>query len=169
MLLKDVKKPFTPAPEGLHQAVCVDFVDLGEMETPWGKKPKCRVWWQIDEVIPGTGERFTVMNTYTASLNEKATLRHHLEAWRGRKFTPEELQGFDTENLIGANCQLQIIHNPSKKDPAIKFANIQAIVPIGRNTVKMVPENYVRVKDRVGDQVDPAATAHDEAEEVVPF
>ena len=168
MLLKDNRKAFTPAPEGLHQAVCVDFLDLGEMETPWGKKPKCRIYWQVDATMPETGERFLVTNTYTASLNEKATLRHHLEAWRGRKFTEQELQGFDTENLIGANCQIQVIHVASKKDPAQKFANIQAIVPVGKNTVRMAPENFVRVKDRVSkDGAEVAPTA--DADEDVPF
>ena len=169
MLLKDTKKPFIPAPEGLHHAVCVDFIDLGEMETPWGKKPKCRIYWQVDALNPENNERFLVTNTYTASLNEKANLRHHLEAWRGRKFTEKELQGFDTEQLIGANCQIQVIHVPSKKDPGVKFANIQAIVPIGRNTVKIGPENYVRVKDRVGQNGEEAAAPAEDAEDVVPF
>jgi hypothetical protein len=167
MLLKDTKKPFVPAPEGLHQAVCVDFLDLGEMETPWGKKAKCEIRWQIDHATEA-GERFLITNRYTASLNEKATLRHHLEAWRGRKFTEKELQGFDSENLIGVNCQLQVIHVPSKKDPAVKFANIQAIVPIGKNTSKIEPENYVRVRDRVGQDAADAPPSAD-AEEEVPF
>jgi hypothetical protein len=166
MLLKDNKKVFTPAPEGLHQAVCVDFVDLGEQETPWGKKPKCRIYWQVDATDAESGERFLVTNTYTASLNEKATLRHHLEAWRGRKFTEKELQGFDTENLIGANCQLQVIHVPSKKDASVIFANIQAIVPIGKNTVRLAPENFTRVKDRI--TKDEEAPNSDDPE-VVPF
>ena len=167
MLLKDNKKTFTPAPEGLHQAVCVDFVDLGEQDTPWGKKQKVRIYWQVDAVMPETGERFLVSNTYTASLNEKATLRHHLEAWRGRKFTEAELQGFETENLIGANCQIQVIHVPSKKDPTVKFANIQAIVPVGRNTAKMAPENFVRFKDRVTKDDDVAPNPDDP--DAVPF
>jgi hypothetical protein len=78
------------------------------------------------------------------------------------------LQGFDSENLIGVNCQLQVIHVPSKKDPAVKFANIQAIVPIGKNTSKIEPENYVRVRDRVGQDAADAPPSAD-AEEEVPF
>ena len=147
MILTEPKSSFIPAPEGLHQAVCVDFVDLGVMDTPWGKKAKCRVVWQIEETMDN-GERFLVSNMYTASLSEKGALRPVLEAWRGRKFTPEELEGFDTEKLIGANCQLQIVHVESKKTKGNFFANVQAIVPIGKQTPKMVSEGYVRQKDR---------------------
>jgi hypothetical protein len=167
MLLKDNKRTFVPAPEGLHQAICVDVIDLGELDTPWGKKPKCEIRWQID-AYQDDGRRYLVTSRYTASLNEKATLRHHLEAWRGRKFTPKELEGFETEALIGANCQLQVIHVQSKKDPSVTFANIQAIVPINRKTEKMaLDDDYVRVKDRITKEDDAPPT--EDGGEDVPF
>lgn len=166
MLLKDNRREFTPAPEGLHQAVCVDFLDLGEQDTPWGKKAKCEIRWQIDALMDN-GERYLVTNRYTASLNEKATLRAHLEAWRGRKFTDKELQGFDTEHLIGVGCQLQIIHVKGTKDATKTFARVQAIVPVGKGMAKMAAENYVRVKDRVTQEE--AAPVHEEDAEPVPF
>ena len=148
MILRDKGKTFTPAPEGLHQAVCVDFVDLGVMDTPWGEKAQCEVRWQIDEVLPTSGARFLVVKRYTASLNEKATLRHHLESWRGRKFTAEELKGFDTEQLVGVNCMVQIMHVQGTKNPEATFAVVQAVVPMVKGMTKLVPEDYVRVKDR---------------------
>ena len=39
-----------------------------------------------------SGEPFLVWKRYTLSLGDKATLRAHLEAWRGRKFTADELE-----------------------------------------------------------------------------
>lgn len=165
IIAKDNRKEFTPAPEGLHQGVCVDVIDLGMTQTPWGEKQKVELRWQIDTLNPETAKRFLVMQRYTLSLNEKATLRHHLEAWRGKKFTNEELAGFDLEKLVGANCQIQIVHNLS--DQGRVFANVQALVPIGKGMVKMRPEDYVRAVDRQA-QGNGHGTDPDDGE-VVPF
>jgi hypothetical protein len=48
--------------------------------------------------------------TYTLSLNERATLRGDLEAWRGRSFSKEELAGFDVANLLGKACMVTVTH-----------------------------------------------------------
>jgi hypothetical protein len=84
---------------------------------------------------------------YTLSLHEKANLRRELETWRGKKFTAEEGEGFDLEKLLGANCQLQVIHN--EKDDGTVYANVQAIVPAGRGLEKLsIPPDYVRAINR---------------------
>jgi len=98
-------KDFEPAPEGTWKAVCVDVVDKGVMKSNnpnWPDRHKIQIRWQINETFKDKDEtgkeiqrRFLVLNTYTLSLSEKANLRHDLEAWRGRKFTPDELKGFD--------------------------------------------------------------------------
>ena len=140
---------FSPAPEGLHQAVCVDVIDLGPQETPWGPKEKLELRWQLDLTDPmstnGT-RRFQVSKRYTNSLSEKANLRRDLEAWRGKKFTEAELRGFDVETVLGANCQLQVVHNV--KDEGGVWANVQAIVPLGKGMTKIEPQDYTRVQDR---------------------
>jgi hypothetical protein len=148
IIAKDNRREFTPAPEGLHQAVCVDVTDLGLQATQWGEKQKVEIRWQLEEKDEETGKRFLIMSRYTNSLNEKATLRQHLEAWRGRRFTQEELEGFDLEKLLGVNCQLQVIHNIVGEGRV--YANVQAIVPIGKGMTKIRPEDYVRVVDRAG-------------------
>jgi len=161
---REPESRFSPCPEGLHQAVCVDVVDLGMMVTQWGDKPKVRIVWQIDEVDPVTGRRYDVRGMYTLSLSEKSTLRKHLESWRGRKFSPAELRGFDLENLIGINCQLQVIHNLS--DEGRTFANVQAIVPANAKAPKIAPDGYVRERDRLPTDARPTAPA---ALDEVPF
>lgn len=166
IIAKDNRKEFTPAPEGLHQAVCVDVVDLGTQSTPWGEKLQVDLRWQLEDVDPETERRFMVSKRYTLSLNEKATLRQHLEAWRGRKFTPQELQGFDLEVLLGVNCQVQVVHVLTEKGNL--FANVQAIVPLGKGMTKIRPgEDYVRVKDR--DKGKASGTVQHEDEDAVPF
>lgn len=155
---REPESKYSACPEGLYQAVCVDVIDLGTMATQWGDKPKCRLVWQIDETDE-TGRRYEVRQMYTLSLSEKSTLRKHLESWRGKKFSPPELRGFDLEKLIGANCQIQIIHNVS--DEGRTFANVQAVVPHNPKAPTIMPLDYLRERDR--------APGHTSVQEQVPF
>lgn len=146
IIAKYNRKEYVPAPEGLQQAVCVDVVDRGLEDTPWGQKPKIDIRWQSEHINPENGNPFLVVKKYTLSLHEKANLRQHLESWRGRKLSNEELESFDLEKLLGVNCQLQIAHNAADEGRA--YANVQAIVPQGKGTTKLIPIDYVRVQDR---------------------
>ncbi len=166
MIVKDSRKEYTPAPEGLHLAVCVDVIDKGFQDTPWGPKQKLQIAWQLEQVNPETGKRFMAFKQYTASLNEKSTLSKDLEAWRGKKFKKEDRDGFDVEKLIGANAQVQIVHNVA--DNGNVYGNVQAIVPLGKGMTKIAAEDYTRAKDRVADGNGHAATPADEDDDL-PF
>ncbi len=153
--VREPESKFRPAPEGLHQAVCCDVWDIWTEKRPeqygGGLVDKTRLVWQLEDTDPETGRRYEASQIYTASLHEKAKLRQHLEAWRGRKFTAEELKGFELEDVITANCQIQIVHNI--KDGGKTYANVQAVVPIGKGMTKLrVSEEYVRRKDRKPEQ-----------------
>lgn len=147
---------FTPAPAGTHQAVCVDVIDKGQQPNPF--KPgttqaKIDIAWQIAETRDD-GKPYLVYKRYTLSLNEKASLRHDLESWRGRAFTPEEERRFDVETVIGANCLVSIQHN-SKGDRT--YANVMSVMPLLKGMPKMVAADYIRVCEREDDD-----THHDE-------
>ena len=73
-----------------------------------------------------------------------------LEAWRGKKFTEKEREGFDVEKLIGVCGQVQVIHNI--KDDGEVWANVQTCVPYPKNTPMLRAEEYTREIDR--DQAD---------------
>jgi hypothetical protein len=148
ILAKDNRRDFAPAPEGLHQGVCIDVVDLGIVKSQWGEKHQVEIRWQLVDLTDDvTGLPFMVLRRYTLSLNEKAKLRAHLEAWRGRKFTAEELEGFDLEKLIGVNCQIQVVHDLA--DDGRTWANVSAVVPLGKGMTKVRPsDTYIRVVDR---------------------
>lgn len=150
-----VRKPeggdFTVAPEGLHQAVCVDVWDVYTESRPeeygGGLVDKTRLVWEIDQADPKTNKPIQVHMIYTASLHEKAKLRQHLESWRGRKFTQAELEGFDLEHLIGVNCQLQVIHRIGRNGNT--YGNVSAIVPLGKGMQKLTASpGFMRKKDR---------------------
>jgi len=139
---------FTIAPAGQHVAICDRVIDLGMQETSYGLKhklmirfqlPNERVSWEKDgEELEGPQVAFA---NYTASLSEKANLRQDLESWRGRSFTQDELDGFDVMSVLGAPCQLTIVHNPGEGSKV--WANIRAITPLLKGMEKPQPEGDV--------------------------
>lgn len=147
IIAKGSSKAFEPCPSGVQQAVCCDVVDLGTMETEWGPKWKIDIRWQTAETM-ANGQPYLVNKRYTLSLNEKATLRHDLEAWRGKPFTEAEVEGFDVERLIGVNALLNVVHKKGSKGGT--FANVASIMPIAKSMTPIaVADDYVRHKDRI--------------------
>lgn len=124
---------FKPVPEGSYTAICVRVIDLGTQVTSWKGADKTQrkvlIAWEIPEVeveYDGEVKPALIVSRYTASLSDRANLRKHLEAWRGRRFTDEELHGFDLRNVLGAPCLMQVIHNESGGSI---YANVNAIMP----------------------------------------
>ncbi len=146
LIVKRPESTYSPSPEGLHHAVCVDIVDLGIVTSTFGDKHKCRIVWQIEEVNADTKRRYEARKQYNLSLHEKATLRKDLESWRSRKFTDDELRGFDLEKLLGVNCQIQVVHDLGEDGTV--YANVQAVVPAPKNVPKLTALDYTRIQDR---------------------
>jgi len=142
-------KSYTPAPEGTHQAVCVDVIDIGMKPNPFkdgAMQHKIDIAWQIDETRDD-GKRHVLYKRYTLSLNEKATLRHDLESWRGKPFTRDEEMGFDVESIIGANCLINVQHKAGTKDGRV-FANVVSVMPLIKGMVRIAADGYVRHQDQ---------------------
>ncbi len=114
---------FEQAPIGTHVARCVKLIDIGTQKGEYQGKAtarrQCIVGWELPTELMQDGENsgkpFVVSRFYTASLGEKANLRKDLENWRGRQFTEQELQGFDSKNILGKPCMLSVIHNEKGK------------------------------------------------------
>lgn len=168
IVAKDSQGDFVPAPEGLWPAVCVDVVDKGIVESA-NFKPRhmVQIRWVLEAEPPlEDGKPHMAVRSFGLSLAEKSNLRPFLEAWRGKKFSDDELRGFDLENLIGANCQLQIIHNHKGGKT---YGNVQAVVPMARGVGKMyVPGDYIRAKDRPG-YVAPVVEGSEPSSDYAPF
>jgi hypothetical protein len=179
IIAKNSNGDFTPAPEGLWPGVCVDVVDLGivQPKNP-AYKPQHRIQlrWILDAEPPlPTGQPHMAVRSFGLSLGEKSHLRPLLEAWRGKKFTEEELEGFDVERLIGVNCQVQILHN---KYQGKTYGNVQAVVPPAKGVPKMeIPKDYIRQEERDRraaleqnpDGHEEPETAYSASDEDVPF
>lgn len=122
---------FKPAPAGTWIARCFRVIDMGEQPVEFqGERkltPKLMLSWELldEDTQREDGTPMTVHKRYTASLHEKSRLRQDLEAWRGRSFTPEELQAFDVKKLAGAFALLGIVHQ--EKGETI-YANVASIM-----------------------------------------
>lgn len=157
MIVKAPEPKFPPAPEGSFPAVCVDEIDLGKVENKFfgGMRNMVRLVWQIDEVMDddtadkfkmARGSRYIIKQDYTASLDEKAKLRKHLQSWRGRAFSSLELVGFDLESVVGVPCLISIVRNSGRTGGV--FANVEGVMKPPKGMEPLKPEGYIRIKDR---------------------
>lgn len=132
-------------PDGMYPAVCCDVVDLGVVETMWGPKRQVKLVY-MTPLDKEDGTPFLLSETHTASLAESSNLRKRLQSWRGRPFTEEELKQFDLENVLGKQCQLQVMHKQGSRGGT--FANISNIVPAVKGIQPVEIRSYVREIDR---------------------
>lgn len=136
-------------PVGLHPAVCCDVIDLGLQDTPFGKKHKVALRWQIAEK-KSDGKRFVVRKSFSASLDKRATLRKDLESWRGKSFSNAEAEKLDLEVLLGKPCTLQLVEAPGRDGTV--YVNVATVMPLAKGfEVLTVDGDYVREQDRPAD------------------
>jgi len=146
-----------PVPAGVQHAVCYQVIDIGTQPSlgNFPARRKVKICWELpNEKImvrakDGKAEielPRAISKDYTLSTDTKANLRKDLEAWRGRPFTADEVKVFEVGKLIGANCQLNVIHKPSADGSKI-YANVNGIMPLPKGAMKLKPENPTLVYD----------------------
>lgn len=131
-------KEFPILDEGSYVGICNMLVDLGlQFNERYGNSSrKVLIGWELpEETIEINGELVprTISQRYTASLNEKSILRRDLIAWRGRDFTPQELEEFNLRNIVGAPCLLQVVH---REYNGKKYANMASIMTLPKGMAK---------------------------------
>lgn len=114
---------------GTYPARCVGVVDIGIQHNDFNGRDQEKVILIFELpteriTVDGEDKPRWLSRQYTASLHEKSSLRQHLDAWRGKPFTPEELAGFDLRNVINAPCMLTITNTEKNGNT---YANIKAV------------------------------------------
>src|SRR5688500_17442712 len=136
-----------PIESGVHVAICYGVLDLGTHTNPtFGtEQRKVLIQWEVPGVrgdFEKDGKKVNaprvISKRYTVSLSEKANLLRDLESWRGRKFTSAELSGFDLKKLLGAPCQLNIVHETSRDGKV--YATVQTIMALPKGVTPPKPE-----------------------------
>jgi hypothetical protein len=145
---------FKLPPAGSFLARLYRIIDIGTQTTEWmGKRKMQRKIIAMFELHgedndgqplqTADGKPLIVSKRYTLSLDEKATLRKDLEAWRGKAFTQEELDGFNLEVLLGKYCMVSVTHSTYDGKEYANIANISQVPsalkklgePVGINEV----------------------------------
>lgn len=131
---KGSESKFRPHNEGQFVGQCVDTIDLGQKVqdfpgTPKYLAPTCAIVFRTGERNEETGEYIDIAREFTVSMGDKANLRKFLEQWRGKPYTPEQIDaGVPLHKLTGNHGLLTVAH---KKSGAGKtYANITACVGI---------------------------------------
>lgn len=150
-------KDFEPVGAGLQRAVCVGIFDLGTHNGEYQGVPNVRhqvlLSWELPDedkitLEDGTEAPRIISCFYTLSLGEKSTLFKHLQSWRGKPFTPKELEGFELKNVLGAPCMLNIIHKENKeKKIKAKVADVTGLAKGMEKPKASVPLIYYSIED----------------------
>lgn len=149
LTVSEGKGDFKLAPAGNHLARCYRVIDLGTQKIVWQGVPKAakkvQIVWELhgedsdgNPLTTDKGLPLSVQRRFTPSLGAKATLRSILVSWRGRPFTPEELEGFALKNILGAWCMLTITHEHRNEKT---YANVSSVTSVPATIKKMgLPE-----------------------------
>lgn len=114
---------FEQPPIGTHPARCIKLIDIGtqrgEYQGQITLKRQIIMGWELPMELMASGDYagkpFTCSKFYTASLNEKSTLRADLKNWRTRDFTEEELKKFDLRTVLEKPCMISVTHTDKGK------------------------------------------------------
>ena len=103
---------YEQVPVGTHNATCYMLIDVGTHDETFEGETKKRhsifIYWELNEAKMTDGRPFSIMKQYTLSLNEKSALFKDLCAWRKKRFTDEELAGFDLTSVLGFTCDVEV-------------------------------------------------------------
>lgn len=136
IIARGTNQDYKPAPSGTHVARCVQLIDLGNQYSKFYGKTAYKVLLGFElpnQVQEHNGEPYIVWKRYTLLLSKRAALRKHLEAWRNRAFSEEELKSFDLATVVGVPCMVAIVHTTGDDDTV--FANIDGVFAVPDGTV----------------------------------
>lgn len=152
LIVKDEPNEYPLCPDGLHAAILVDAVDLGQQESKFGTKHKLSLVFET-QLKDEDDQPYILVKRYTWSLHEKSNLRKDLERFRGHKLEANELkEGVDLEAFIGMSSNILVVHN-EVEDGKI-YANIESVLPYKNSSGQVAyfelksSGNYQRVIER---------------------
>ena len=166
---------FAPVTPGMKQGICYLVADIGTQPSNSPQfKPRRQVviGWELPqepriEILDKKTNKKVMMprvlsRFFTLSLSKKANLTPMLVSWRGRAFTDAELEGFDLQKILGANCLVNVI-NETRDGKT--YANISSVSPLMPQMPKLKSENaptFFSIDDQPGTaEIKIPATLHE--------
>jgi len=122
---------------GMYPANCIQVIELGTHDNthpqakPGSVKKEILLVFETGELMEPTEDGkqlpFVLSLRLTNSLGERASLRKHLESWRGKKFSDDEIKSFAVSNILDKGCLLNV-SLVQKGDR--EYNNITAVNPL---------------------------------------
>ena len=150
-MIVEAQKDYEQCSSGQFNGTVIDVVDLGPVDTAFGKKVKLRIIWVLGLIggkgafaVDSEGNPFRAMRQVTASINEKSKLTELVKGVTGQA-PPAP---FDSEILMNRSNKLFI---ETEKDPKTgkMYANIKYITALDQGEIPPgTPPGFVRAKDR---------------------
>ena len=141
------------APSGTHIARCYKMIHVGTRSYEYNGDPKTKnsIWFYFE--LPTEMRTFDKENgeqplsiniEYNLTFYEAAKLFQHVNTWRGKTLTPQEIDDFEIDSLIGEPCMLSVIHNVSSKNGKT-YANITGVsaMPKGIEAPEQINESFI--------------------------
>ena len=122
-------------PAGTHVARCYKMIHVGERPYEYNGEQKTKnslwVFFELPKEMrvfnEDKGEEPMSINIeYNLTFYEQAKLFQHINSWRGKSLTPQEIDDFEIDKLLGVPCMLSVVHNTSAKNGKT-YANIQSV------------------------------------------
>jgi hypothetical protein len=131
-------------PAGTYVARCYSVVHLGHVTQKYMGEEKVvdlvRFTWELPTELRCFNQDkgmqpCAISKEMTFSLHEQSNLRAMLNTWRGKALTEDEAKAFDLARLIGKECMINLIHQPSKNNPEKVYERIAAVLPMMKGMV----------------------------------
>jgi hypothetical protein len=128
------------------------MIHVGERDYEYQGEPKKKnslwVYFELPNELnvfnPELGEQpYSVNIEYNHVPYETAKIMKHINSWRGKALSPQEIDDFDVSTLLEQPCMLTIVHNTSAANGKT-YANIASIsgMPKGIECPKQVNPSY---------------------------
>jgi hypothetical protein len=125
-------------PIGMHEAMCIEIVELGEMTGQYGKKYYYKFAFEVFNEKNPSSPYVVGTKKISLSLYEKGNLAIMLKSWRGKAFTSEEVKEYEQDidklfsKVVGVGCMINVVEEENKKggDP---YHNIENVLPLKKD------------------------------------
>lgn len=148
--IKGASKDFELVEDMIQGAVLADIVDKGMVDNkfkPGTKVHKCYFVWIVQEE-DSEGKQKRVFESFTVSMNSKATLRKRYKELTGQKDEAiDALKTIDLDALIGTKRILVL--SKEDGDNGKSFIKVTATMPVKKGqSAPDIPADFVRKQDQ---------------------
>ena len=144
----DISNDWDNPKPGLHNAVLIDVIDKGlqtwDVRGESEQTLKIRLLWEVEEKTSG-GKPMMAAKSYTKSLAPNSNLRAMLRSWLGREMSEQELNNFDTDDLIGRPAQVLVKAYEKQGESRVYVEEVRK--PLEDKQLKPSGE-FIQMKDR---------------------